>query len=76
MKVLSIVGVSLFATSFHAAAFVPASTESVEQKTITANNPYAKHAVSAKALTQDISQIIPVAGCQCALCTALRSVAL
>ncbi|VEB96080.1 Uncharacterised protein [Cedecea lapagei] len=72
MKVLSIVGATLLATSFHAAAFVSSSSVHPEQ-TVNANNNAANgHAIPSEA-NYDITKIIPIAGCNCAFCTALRS---
>lgn len=73
MKVLSIVGVTLLVTSFHAAAFVsvsPASAGKNASVSLAINNG---HAITSEAANADITKIIPIAGCHCAFCNSLRS---
>ncbi|WP_336983434.1 MULTISPECIES: hypothetical protein [unclassified Cedecea] len=72
MKVLSIVGATLLATSFHASAFVSNSSVHPEQTANVNNNAAHGHAIPSEA-NYDITKIIPIAGCNCAFCTALRS---
>ncbi|WP_336819282.1 hypothetical protein [Cedecea sp. MMO-103] len=72
MKVLSIVGATLLATSFHASAFVSNSSVHPEQTANVNNSAADGHAIPSEA-NYDITKIIPIAGCNCAFCTALRS---
>ncbi|NIF57010.1 hypothetical protein F3J27_06065 [Enterobacter sp. Ap-916] len=72
MKVLSIVGATLLATSFHASAFVSNSSVHPEQTASVNNSAANGHAIPSEA-NYDITKIIPIAGCNCAFCTALRS---
>lgn len=75
MKILSIVGATLIATSFHASAFVSKSTVPVGQKARVSTVSYSGHAILSEAVNEDVTQIIPIAGCNCAFCTALRGIA-
>lgn len=72
MKILSIVGATLLATSFHASAFVSKSTVPIGQKVNVSTTPYSGHAIPSEAVNEDVTQIIPIAGCNCPFCTALR----
>ncbi|WP_368763456.1 hypothetical protein [Klebsiella variicola] len=74
MKVLSIVGVTLLVTSFHAAAFVSTSPVPVGQQINTTSAVNKGHAIPSEVTNADATQIIPIAGCNCAFCSSLRSV--
>lgn len=73
MKVFSIVGATLLVTSFHAAAFVSTSPVPVGQKANVTSVPNG-HAIPSEAINEEMTQIAPIAGCNCAFCTALRGV--
>lgn len=74
MKVLSIVGATLLATSFHASAFVSVSpVSSAGQKVNVSSAMNNGHAIPSEAANADITKIIPIAGCHCAFCNALRA---
>jgi len=72
MKVLSIVGATLLATSFHAAAFVSESSVHPVQAVNAGSNPVNGHAIPSEVNYGEVAKIIPVAGCNCAFCSALR----
>lgn len=69
MRVSSIIGATLLATSFHAAAFVSKSPVPVGQKV---NTAYDGHAIPSEAANGEVTQIMPIQGCNCPFCTALR----
>ena len=62
MKVLSIVGATLLATSFHASAFVSESPVSAGQKVNVSSAINNGHAIPSEAANTDITKIIPIAG--------------
>ncbi|WP_227135932.1 MULTISPECIES: hypothetical protein [Kosakonia] len=72
MRVSSIIGATLLATSFHAAAFVSKSPVPVGQKVNITSISYGGHAIPSEAANGGVTQIIPIQGCNCAFCTALR----
>lgn len=74
MKIFRIVGAILLASSFQVAAFVSKSPAPVGQKANVSSIPYSGYAIPSEALDEDITKIVPIAGCNCAFCTAIRGV--
>ncbi|MGK9173480.1 hypothetical protein KXR87_09630 [Yokenella regensburgei] len=73
MKVLTVIGAALLATSFQTAAFV--SQPSVHAAlALSAGNDLANgQAPSGKVNYGEVAKLIPVVGCNCVFCCALRS---
>lgn len=73
MKILAIVGASLLATSFHAAAFVAQSSAPSAQHINVENGSYDAHAIPSETVVNGVTKLVPVMGCNCPFCTMLRA---
>ncbi|QDY44348.1 hypothetical protein D8B20_20725 (plasmid) [Candidatus Pantoea soli] len=71
MKITAIVGVSLLATSFHAAAFVSSSAAPLTQQ-VNIDSSGNAHAIPSETVANGVTKLIPVTGCNCPFCTMLR----